>query len=92
MNDPNHPSNPGGVLPRGGRTVETVRDFNYRALGTITRDADGRATAQDAVGRTLGHFDGRKTVDSLGRNVFPGDVTKTLILDNARDEDLKRRR
>ena len=40
--------------------------------------------AKDISFNTLGNFDGRKTVDSRGNPVLPGDVTQTLVIENAR--------
>ncbi len=65
-------------------TTETIRDFQYRALGYIIREPDGRVIAKDISFNTLGNFDGRKTIDSRGNPVLPGDVTQTLVIENAR--------
>ncbi|MFM7142907.1 MAG: hypothetical protein ACKOCT_01245 [Alphaproteobacteria bacterium] len=68
-----------------GPEVEVVRDFNFRTIGYVIRERDGQATAKDANFNTIGRFDGRKTVDGRGNNLFPGDITKTVVIDADRN-------
>ncbi len=80
MKDPLKPWTP---KPQKQTEVEVVRDFSGIALGTLIREADGQVVAKDSSYRTIGRFDGRKTVDGVGRPLMPGDITKTLVLDAA---------
>ncbi|MBU6280861.1 hypothetical protein KGQ64_01370 [bacterium] len=77
------PWTPAAPEPLRRSEVEVVRDFSGTALGSLIREPDGQVVAKDESYRTIGRFDGRKTVDELGRPLMPGDITKTLVLEAA---------
>lgn len=62
----------------------SIKDREHRVLGRIHERPDGVVEAKDLAGRVLGRFDGKVTRDLSGRVIASGDLTSSLITDDAK--------